>query len=206
MRIRPFAAAAVFALPAVMFAQSPDTLSLQGKNVLAVGLGLNGSTSTTVSADGTTSHSDGEVASISFSHWFRPTVAFEVTAAVLGEDSRASAGRLRNNTLTPILFGFSVSPRSFAVTRTLRPYLSAAVGPYIHTVSDVSGSSTSNDVESSAGARFAAGANWFVARHFVVGLEADYHAVHKFDHPDALTKDPSGFGLALKLGVAWGGK
>ena len=206
MRIKTFVAAAVFALPVVAHAQSPDTLSLEGRNALSVGFGLNGSSSSSASADGTASHSDGQVAAIAFNHWIRPTIAFEVTAAVLGAEATAAPGRTYNNSLTPLLLGFSVSPRSFAITRTLRPYLSAAVGPYIHTVSQVSGGSTSNEVESSAGARLGVGANWFVARHFLVGLEGDYHAVHKFDHPDALTMDPSGFGLLFKLGFAWGGK
>ena len=205
MRFKTVVAAALAALPAVARAQSGDTLSLQGRNALTLGLGLSGTSSSRVTIDGATSHTDGQMASIGFSHWLRPTVAFEVTAAVLGAETSTSGGHARNNTLTPLLFGFSVSPRSFAVSRALRPYLSAAVGPYVHTTNDVGGGATSNEVESSAGARFGAGANWFFARHFLAGLEADYHAVHKFDHPDALTKDPSGFGLALKFGVVWGG-
>ena len=54
------------------------------------------------------------------------------------------------------------------------------------------------------GARLAAGTNWFVSRHFLVGLEANYHAVGKFDQPDALTENASGFGMSLSFGICVG--
>jgi hypothetical protein len=206
MRIISFVAAAFVAMPFAARAQTADTLSLLGRNTLTLGFGLTGNSSSSVTIDGTATHSSGQVGSMAFSHWLRPTVAFQASAEVLGADASAGPGIAHNNTLTPILFGFSVSPRSFAISRTVRPYLSAAVGPYIHTVSDVQGTSTSSTVESSAGARFGVGANWFVARHFLVGIDGNYHAVHRFDHPDALTKDPSGFGMSFVVGFAWGGK
>jgi hypothetical protein len=50
------------------------------------------------------------------------------------------------------------------------------------------------------------GANWFVARHFVLDIQGDYHAVGAFDHPDAVTTKPSGFGMTFGLGFSWGGR
>ena len=136
----------------------------------------------------------------------RPTVAVEISAAALNADASTSGARVHANIVTPILFGLSVSPRALALSTSIRPYLSAAAGPYIHSVSDEFGTSTSASVEAVPGARLAAGANWFVARHFVMGLEGNYHAVGKFDQPDALTEKASGFGMSLSLGFAWGGR
>jgi hypothetical protein len=73
-------------------------------------------------------------------------------------------------------------------------------------VSDEFGASASASVEAVPGARLAAGTNWFVSRHFLVGLEGNYHAVGKFDQPDALTEKASGFGMSLSFGFAWGGR
>jgi hypothetical protein len=60
--------------------------------------------------------------------------------------------------------------------------------------------------ESVAGARFAAGTNWFVARHFMLSVEGDYHAVGRFSRQDAITAKPSGFGMSFGFGFSWGGK
>jgi hypothetical protein len=136
----------------------------------------------------------------------RPTVAVEISAAILDADASTSGARVHANVVTPILFGLSVSPRSLALSTSIRPYLSAAAGPYIHSVSDEFGASTSASVETVLGARLAAGANWFVSRHFVIGLEGNYHAVGKFDRPDAATENPSGFGMSMSFGFAWGGR
>jgi hypothetical protein len=76
----------------------------------------------------------------------------------------------------------------------------------VHNVSDATPGTVSTLTETTAGARLAAGADWFAGRHFVMGLEGDYHAVGHFDHPDALTSHASGFGMSLSLGFAWGGR
>jgi hypothetical protein len=107
--------------------------------------------------------------------------------------------------ITPILFGVSYSPRALALTTSLRPFVSAAVGPYVHTVSDAGPGTANSTSESVAGARFAAGANWFVARHFLLSLEGDYHAVGRFSRQDAATSKASGFGMLLGFGFSWGG-
>jgi hypothetical protein len=60
--------------------------------------------------------------------------------------------------------------------------------------------------ESVAGARFAAGTNWFVAKHFMLSVEGDYHAVGRFSEQDAVTTKPSGFGMSFGFGFSWGGK
>ena len=206
MKLKTVVAAALVAMPAVVRAQSPDTLSLDGRNALALGLGLTSKSSASASLNGASSSASGQIGSLEFSHWFRPIVAFQVSASVLGAEAASTPGQVHDNTLTPILAGFSVSPRSFALSRNARPYLSAQVGPYIHSVSDVVGSSTSNTVETSFGARFGAGLNWFIARHFLLGVDVNYHAVGKFDHPDAITKNPSGFGASVLIGFAWGGR
>jgi hypothetical protein len=206
MRLTSLILVAVTGVPVLARAQATsDTLSLLGRSTISVGFGLTGARSTTAGVGGTSTHTTGQLGAIAFSHWVRPTVAVEISAAALDADATTSGARVHANVVTPILFGVSVSPRSLALSTSIRPYLSAAAGPYIHSVSDEFGASTSASVETVPGARFAAGANWFVSRHFVVGVEGNYHAVGKFDQPDALTEKPSGFGMSMSFGFAWGG-
>lgn len=65
---------------------------------------------------------------------------------------------------------------------------------------------TTTTTETVGGARVGAGVNWYAARHFLLSLDGDYHAVGEFDHPDAVTDKASGFGVSLGLGFVWGGR
>ena len=150
--------------------------------------GLTGARDATTSATHIQTHTTGELGSLVFKHWVGPQVAVEIGVGVMNADETVSPGFVRTNAIIPLLFGASISPPSLALSSSVRPYLSAAVGPYFHSVSElgVSGSEVAT-TESVPGARFGLGANWFVARHFILDIQGDYHAVGAFDHPDAVT-------------------
>jgi hypothetical protein len=207
MRIAPLVFAAMIGLPVSAHAQgTQDTLSLLGRSAISLSLGLTGARDASVGPAQQTTHTTGQVGGIAFSHWVRPSLAVEISIAALNADETTAAGRVHSNVITPILFGLSLSPRSLALSTSLRPYVSAAVGPYIHSVSDVTIGTSDETIETVPGARFAVGANWFVSRHFLLGVEGNYHAVGKFDHPDAITEKPSGLGMSVSFGFAWGGR
>jgi len=197
----------VVCVPLLGRAQSTgDSLNLAGRSNIVLGIGLTGARSATASPDLQSTHTTGEVGSFAFTHWVRPEIAVLVSTSVLNADATTSGGNAHTNVITPILFGVSYSPRAVALTSSLRPFVSAAVGPYVHTVSDAGTNTASSSTESVAGARFAAGTNWFVARHFMLSLEGDYHAVGRFSRQDAATSKASGLGLSFGLGFTWGGK
>lgn len=206
MRVRS-ALLLIIAVPALGHAQSAaDTLDLAGRTNIMLGIGLTGARDATASPGLESTHTTGEVGSLAFNHWVRPEIGVLISASVLNADATSSGGNASTNAITPILFGVSYSPRALALTTSLRPFVSAAAGPYIHTVSNAGPGTASSTSESVAGARFAAGANWFVARHFMLSLEGDYHAVGEFSRQDAATSKASGFGMSFGLGFSWGGK
>jgi hypothetical protein len=196
----------VIGLPVFARAQSSaDSLTLAGRSNIMFGIGLTGARDATASPGLESTHTTGEVGSLAFNHWVRPEIAVQISASVLNADATASGASSHTNAIAPILFGVSYSPRALALTTSLRPFVSAAVGPYFHIVSDAGATTSSSMTESVAGARFAAGTNWFVARHFMLSLEGDYHAVGRFDRQDAVTSKASGFGMSFGLGFSWGG-
>src|SRR5262245_58694086 len=137
MRFKTVALLGAFALPVVASAQATDTLSLTGRTNIMVGIGLTGARDATASPGQATTHTTGEVGSFTFNHWVRPEVGVIISAAVMNADASArSGGRAYTNAITPILFGVSYSPRALALTPSIRPFVSAAAGPYFHTVTE----------------------------------------------------------------------
>lgn len=198
---------AVAALPTMAAAQAAsDSLALTGRSVIAIGAGLTGTRSATEAPGTSTTISTGQLGSFGFAHWIAPELGIEVVTGLLNANDVASAGRDRSDAIFPILFGVQYAPRALTIGRSVRPYLAAAAGPYVHADANVGGGSTSSFTETAPGGRIAVGAHWFVARHFELGVEGDYHAVGHFAHVDAVSEHPSGAGLLVTFGFAWGGR
>lgn len=207
MHIKGIVLCAALAAPLSLHAQrSGDTLSLDGRKAITLGVGLTGARNTTTVGGTTATHTDGQVGSLSYNQYIRSQLGIEIEAAVLNADSFVQPGRTHQNSITPLLFGITLAPEVFALTRRLRPFFAAGVGPYIHTVNDVSSTGVSTTTETVAGARFGVGLDWRPARHFLMNVEAKYHAVGDFDHPDAATEKVSGWGVSLGFGFVWGGR
>ena len=184
-----------------------DTLSLAGRSNLMLGIGLTGERNTTASgSQASVTTTKGEAGSFSFNHWVRPEIGVVISASLLSASSSAgvSGSGASASAIFPLLFGVSYSPRALALSQSIRPFVSAAAGPYIHTVSDAKLFDASHYSETVLGARLSTGANWFVARHFTVSVEGSYHAIGEFARQDAVTRDPSGFGMNVGFGFAWG--
>jgi hypothetical protein len=206
MRLTTSALILAIGLPLAAAAQN-DTLSLAGRSNLLIGIGLTGERSSIASGGQSSVTTKGEAASFSFNHWVRPEIGVVISASLLSANTSAgfSSSGATANAIFPLLFGLSYSPRALALSRSIRPFVSAAAGPYIHAVAGANPAGVENYTETALGSRLGAGANWFVARHFTVLVEANYHAVGNFERQDAVTRDPSGFGMNLGFGFAWGG-
>src|SRR5512146_341972 len=113
-------------VPSVVLAQSTDTLSLAGRNIISIGIGLTGARDNTASGNQSSTHATGEVGYLGFSHYVHPQAAVDITAAVLNTDTFEQAGTSHTNTITTILFGIHYSPEPLALSRTFRPFLSIA--------------------------------------------------------------------------------
>jgi len=190
------------AVPALLTAQTQDTLSLQGRSSLILGVGLTGTREATASSGGTTARATGQLASLAYTHFVRPNVALEFSGALLDASSTSSSPSA--DAVTALLFGVSYSPRALAITRNIRPFVSAAAGPYSRWVSQANGYSSSASSQTQLGGRVGAGVSSYVTRHFVLQVETYYHAVAEFVAVNTVARDPSGLGFSVGLGFAWG--
>jgi hypothetical protein len=192
-------------LPGVLGAQSTDSLDQRGRTLVALGLGLTGSHDATIDASKISARGKGQVASLSIMHFVGSAVAVEVSGAVLDENNYVAGTRAHHESVAPLLFGVNWSPASLAITSALRPFVSFATGPYIHSVADAGVGRESASTEMVLGGRVGAGANWYVSRHFALQVEGDYHAVPDFEVVDGIRQNVSGLSLSVGLGFAWGG-
>jgi hypothetical protein len=204
VKITPLAILAVL-IPAVLSAQSADSLSQRGRTLVAVGVGLTGNRDASADASKLSARGNGQVASLAVTHFVKSSVAIDISAAVLDENDFVSGTRAHHEEVSPVLFGVNWSPASLAVSSELRPFVSLVAGPYIHQMDDAAVTGARASMQTVLGARLGAGANWYVARHFALQVEGDYHAVPAFDAVDGVRRNVSGFTLSLGLGVAWGG-
>lgn len=204
MRFIKSALAFALIVPVVAHAQASDTLSQLGRNVLVLGVGLSGTRDASTTPGTASAHATGQLGSFSFTRFVRPELAVEISGAVLDADRHTEFSRAHADVITPILFGLNYAPRALALTTSLRPFVSVAGGPYVHVIADVANDDANSSTQTVLGARFGAGVNWYVASHFVMQLESDYHAVQKFDAVNGLRKDPTGFGMSVGFGFAWG--
>lgn len=207
MRTSRLLVIAACVLPLAARAQAPaDTLDLTGRSNLEFGIGLLGFRDASVTARNAGAHANGEIASFSFAHWVRPGVAAEISTAVIGANANLGFGGAASNVIAPILVGLRYSPSALALSRSIRPYVSLAAGPYIHSRAGVGKDGATALTETAAGARLGAGANVFLSSHFLLAIAGDYHAVGHFDHIDTATSGANGFGVSVVLGVTWGGR
>lgn len=207
MRIAAFAATlAVAAVPYAVSAQTTsDTLSLQGRSIIGFGVGLNSTHSASQTPSGQEATSNG-VASLNFTHFTRPSVAFEISAAVLDASATNTFSNQTASGVTSLLAGVRYAPEAVALSSTLRPYVSVLVGPYFNNFAKSAGYTGTATSESVFGTKFGAGADWFMSRHLSLQLEAAYDAIGHFDHEEVLAHKPGGFAMTAGFGVAWGGR
>lgn len=206
MKLSKIVLIAAFA-PVMLIAQTPDSIGQQGRTLLALSVGLTGTRQATANAARISAGGSGQLAALALTHFVRPSVAVEITAALLDQDDYVVAAHAHHEAVTPLLFGLSWSPAALALSSDVRPFVSLAAGPYVRTVSDASGfSGASATMQTALGARLGTGANWFVARHFAVQVEGDYHAAPEFAAENNTRRNVSGFSLSAGFGFVWGGR
>src|ERR1041385_1729618 len=103
-------------------AQTPDTLSLQGRHLLSFTAGLTSTFDARAGYHGASFRSNGALGAMAFTHYVRPQLAVEISAAVLGSEASADYTSFHDDQVLPVLFGLSYSPEVLALSKSLRPF------------------------------------------------------------------------------------
>jgi hypothetical protein len=193
----------------------PAYHSLAGKHRIEIGVGLLSKIySTTTLSDGyttTRSEADGLLGSISYSHWLEDHVSIQITTGIMDVDAHTtehgSETFVEASTVTPLLFGVKYQLSRQPVGAAMRPYVSAAVGPYFGFVSDSwsrRGTEVRSYSEAVLGSRIGMGMDLLLGRHFMLGIGAGYHFVSDFSERIGAKKNYSSPDFGISFGVVFG--
>ncbi|MEM1269214.1 MAG: hypothetical protein AAGI08_04110 [Bacteroidota bacterium] len=177
--------------------QEREPVSLDGRHTLSFGFGLLPNTSVGLTAVST----NGMVASFSYAYGTSAEWSLEANASIL--DAEVNVGT--TSSVAALLFGAQYSPEALAVGSSIRPYLGAAVGPYVRSESGVSLTRVGAQTQSVLGGRLSAGLDAYALGWLRLGLRAAYHVAPQFEDSLGNLDSASGGEFSLNVGVSFGG-
>jgi hypothetical protein len=153
----------------------------------------------------------GVLASLSYAYWVTQEWSVGLSAGFIDAGTRSSVtpGEVTSGSaaVTSLLFGAAYYPMAFAITPSLRPYGSVAVGPYVGsaTNSRVGTTVESESIsESVVGLRVLVGADLFFAKRFKAGIAIGYDLVDDFDQQIGSHRNYSGPQFSAGCGILLG--
>ncbi len=153
----------------------------------------------------------GNIGTISYSYWLKENLAIDFSISMLTAKFGTDVGILGVSTHTsnviPILVGIKYYLPESTYGKTFRPYLKAAVGPYVGNESKVEVGLqviVESNEEKAAGLYFGGGADIILSSKFMLGINAGYNLVNDFNNPiggrDNYSSGEFGVGISLLLG------
>lgn len=203
----------LLAIPISLVGQTSER-TLRGRHAVELTVGLLSEMSNTneISSGGVTTKSsaNGFIGSLDYSYWFENNLAFHVSAGVTDADAATSVNGantiVESAAVIPLLFGIKYQPFKMSASNTVRPYLSASVGPHFGFASNVrTGAVTGTETisETALGSRFALGLDMSPGKLVVVGFGAGYRLVTDFDERIGSEKNYSSPEFSLSFGIVF---
>jgi len=144
---------------------------------------------------------------LSYGYWAQENLATTLTFTVLGSKVNTAVGHGTSSDVTSIvsaLLGLRYYFPSSTYGQALRPYITAAAGPYIgSTARNETGAQIITDVTTrgAPGGHLGGGVDVPLGRHFMLGVDAGYHLMMDFSEPVGGKENYSGFEVGV--GLSW---
>ena len=205
-----------FLIPLLQVATAMPQYDRAGRHGIELGIGLLDNTKGEVSVTGagttTSTTGTGVGGAFSYTYWLADNLGLAAQVGVVDVDASISvAGThsdIRSATVVPLLFGVKYQPFRFKGAGRLRPWLSAAIGPYIGTASAISSgvgnASVSSHTEAAFGGRGGVGLDVQLSRLVVLGAGGGYRLMTDFDQRIGAERNYSGMEFTLSIGLLLG--
>jgi len=187
-----------------------------GRHGIELGIGLLDHASGTVSvtAGGTTTTTgNGVGGSLSYTYWAADNLGLAARIGAVDVDASVTVdgggSNVQSASIVSLLFGVKYQPFRFRGAERLRPYVSAAMGPYVGNDAGVraGGGTTSvtSRTEVALGGRAGIGLDFLASRRVMLGVGLGYHLMTDFDQAVGAERNYSGADFTLTVGLLLGG-
>lgn len=191
-----------------------DPLERRSRIEMKAGLWMMGSRMTSeIGAGGveTTTENSGPVGIVAYSYWIQENLAFTSTFSILSVELKSKISALGVGTNTSGVYSVSVGVRYYVPKSTYktswRPYVAAAVGPYVgaETKSEVGMTVvTESHTETAIGGYLGGGLDIEVGHHFMLGISTGYHLITDFTESVGSRKNFSSPEFAFGISYLFG--
>ncbi|UCG61737.1 MAG: porin family protein [Candidatus Zixiibacteriota bacterium] len=200
----------------LIFVAATSAQSLENRHQIGLRLGMWNMVTdvrTSVNTDGvsTSVGSNGFIGGVGYNYWLKENVALDISVGGMMTDVDTDIDFTGVSTSTAtigqLLFGVKYYlPVSTSAT-SVRPYAMLGVGPYIGEQTETK-IGTTVAVESASeyalGGKLAAGVDFPLSRHFMVGVAAGYNFMNDFDQPIGGSDNYSGPEFLIGFGYLFG--
>jgi outer membrane protein W len=188
-------------------AQSQDP-AMKGRSGIELDCGLwtgpNASTAVGMEGIGVDVTSNAFVGGILFTHWVQEYLSITVSAGLLEGKASSTVSFLsvtqHVSSVVPVLLGVRYYVLGSTADGQVRPYLSAAVGPYIGSEVNNTILAQESHTETAFGGRVGGGIDFFFSDHFKLGANTGYHIMSDFSTSIGARKNYNGGDFSIGLG------
>jgi outer membrane protein W len=181
---------------------------LKGRSALEFNMGFWGgsNTSNTITSNGIRSEAktNGFLGGIQYSHWIQEQISATLSAGFLaGEASSTislSGVNQHSSIIVPVLIGVNYYFFNPDQEDAVRPFVSAAIGPYIGSETENTVLSQNAHSETAFGARFGAGIDFLLGDHFKLGADAGYNVMTDFKNTVGAKTNYNGVDVLIGIG------
>ena len=182
--------------------------SLKGRSALEFNMGFWGGSniSNTITTNGIRSEAktNGFMGGIQYSHWIQEQVSATLSIGFLAGEATSTVSfsgvNQHASIIVPVLIGMNYYLFNPAQEDAVRPFVAAAIGPYI-------GSETNNTVlsqnahsETAFGGRFGAGIDFLLSDHFKLRVGAGYNVMSDFKNTVGAKTNYNGVDVLIGIG------
>jgi hypothetical protein len=156
-----------------------------------------------------TAKSSGFIGGLSYGHWFQEGLSVNASIGLLSGEATSSVtlsgASQRASSVIPILLGVRYYLPESSFGTPVRPFLAAAVGPFLGVESKNDFFSQESRSETALGARLGGGIDFLLGQHFKLGTTVGYNLMTDFSSPIGARKNFSGPEFTIGFGILFGG-
>jgi hypothetical protein len=183
-------------------------ITLKGRSAIELNFGLWGGVeaSNTVSGTGIKSvaNTSGFTGGLGYTYWLREHLSLTLTAGLLSAQASSTVSLFnvtqQSSTVVPLLLGIRFYVPTPEPSDNLRPFISAAIGPYFG--SEVKNTVLSQEArkETAFGGRLGAGFDFLLGNYFKLNAQADFNFMSDFNTTIGARKNYNGGDFSFGVG------